>query len=212
MLVEPSEGNTPGTLQPESVSTKRRRIAMLARSNRFDRAAQRVREAAVRGSVPERICQVKNRMREIRTSGSVRGEGGNPLAYSTSPSGGSVKAEGLGDGPAHGKFAIAKLRGLRLTLPPRHALRLVFALRGLGIWLVMPPPIRYNQWWTYPSRAFPDVRGPVLEEGMAWQGSFGTHTPLRAARWGSACPSLDRPAPPTKGGDAPPSRVEPSIG
>jgi len=29
--------------------------------------------------------------------------------------GGSVKAEGLGDGPAHGKGAIAKLR---LTLPP----------------------------------------------------------------------------------------------
>ena len=29
--------------------------------------------------------------------------------------GGSVKAEGLGDGPAHGKVAIAKLR---LTLPP----------------------------------------------------------------------------------------------
>jgi hypothetical protein len=29
--------------------------------------------------------------------------------------GGSVKAEGLGDGPAHGKAAIAKLR---LTLPP----------------------------------------------------------------------------------------------
>jgi hypothetical protein len=30
-------------------------------------------------------------------------------------SGGSVKAEGLGDGPAHGKSAVAKLR---LTLPP----------------------------------------------------------------------------------------------
>jgi hypothetical protein len=29
--------------------------------------------------------------------------------------GGIVKAEGLGDGPAHGKVAIAKLR---LTLPP----------------------------------------------------------------------------------------------
>ncbi len=38
--------------------------------------------------------------------------------------GGIVKAEGLGDGPAHGKFAIAKLRRLRLTLPPDHALRL----------------------------------------------------------------------------------------
>jgi hypothetical protein len=84
MLVEPSAGNTPGTQQPESVSTKRRRIATLARSDRFDPAAPRVRKAAVRGRVPERICQVKTRMREIRTSGSVRGGGGNPLAYSTS--------------------------------------------------------------------------------------------------------------------------------
>jgi len=31
--------------------------------------------------------------------------------------GGIVKAEGLGDGPAHGKIAIAKLR---LTMPPPH--------------------------------------------------------------------------------------------
>jgi hypothetical protein len=51
--------------------------------------------------------------------------------------GGIVKAEGLGDGPAHGKSAIAKLRRgfpiatdrdwgprLRLTLPPHHVLRL----------------------------------------------------------------------------------------
>ncbi len=34
------------------------------------------------------------------------------------------RPEGLGDGPAHGKLAIAKLRGLRLTLPPHHVLRL----------------------------------------------------------------------------------------
>ena len=47
-------------------------------------AAPRVRTAAVGGGIRERICQMKNRMREIRTSGSVRGEGGNPLAYSTS--------------------------------------------------------------------------------------------------------------------------------
>jgi hypothetical protein len=33
-------------------------------------------------------------------------------------SGRSIKAEGVGDGLAHGKSAIAKLRGLRLTLPP----------------------------------------------------------------------------------------------
>jgi hypothetical protein len=93
MLVEPSKGNTPGTQQPESVSTKRRRIATLARSDRYDPAAQRVREAADCGDFPERICQVKNRMREIRTSGSVRGEGGNPLAYSTRRGVSSVKQE-----------------------------------------------------------------------------------------------------------------------
>jgi hypothetical protein len=39
-------------------------------------------------------------------------------------SGGSVKAEGLGDGLPHGKSAIAKLRRLRLTLPPHPILRL----------------------------------------------------------------------------------------
>ena len=32
--------------------------------------------------------------------------------------GGIVKAKGLGDGLSHGKSAIAKLRRLRLTLPP----------------------------------------------------------------------------------------------
>jgi hypothetical protein len=39
-------------------------------------------------------------------------------------SGGSVTAEGFGDGCSHGKSAIAKLRRLRLTLPPEQVLRL----------------------------------------------------------------------------------------
>ena len=82
-MVEPSTGNTPGTLQPESVSTKLRRIAMRVQQPLRASAAPRVRTAAVGGGIRERICQMKNRMREIRTSGSVRGEGGNPLAYST---------------------------------------------------------------------------------------------------------------------------------
>jgi hypothetical protein len=37
------------------------------------------------------------------------------VAFLQRATGGSVKAEGIGDGPAHGKAAIAKLR---LTLPP----------------------------------------------------------------------------------------------
>ena len=86
-MVEPSWGNTPGTLQPECVSTELRRIAMRVRPPLRESAAPRVRTAAVSGGIPERICQMKNRMREIRTSGSVRGEGGNPLAYSTSDGG-----------------------------------------------------------------------------------------------------------------------------
>jgi len=45
-------------------------------------------------------------------------------ALGTGQRGGIVKAEGLGDGLAHGKSAIAKLRRLRLTLPPHHVLRL----------------------------------------------------------------------------------------
>ena len=87
-MVEPSTGNTPGTLQPETVSTKLRRIAMRVQQPLRASAAPRVRTAAVGGGIRERICQMKNRMREIRTSGSVRGEGGNPLAYSTRASGG----------------------------------------------------------------------------------------------------------------------------
>jgi hypothetical protein len=57
---------------------------MLARSDRYDPAAQRVQEPVLCGGFLERICQMKNRMRDIRTSGSVRGEEGNLLAYSTS--------------------------------------------------------------------------------------------------------------------------------
>ena len=93
MMVEPSQGNTPGTQPPDPVSTKQRRIAKLAQPSSCDLALGVVRLARGSGTPPssegvsERICPVKNRMREIRTSGSVRGEGGNLLAYSTSASG-----------------------------------------------------------------------------------------------------------------------------
>jgi hypothetical protein len=81
-MVDPSKGNTPGTLQPESVFTKQRRIAVLVRQTRYASADQRDRNTLF-GRSPERIYRMRSRMREIRTSGSVRGEGGNPLAYST---------------------------------------------------------------------------------------------------------------------------------
>jgi len=81
-MVGPSEGNTPGTLQPECVSTQWRRIATLVRQPLCDPADKRGRNFF--GRSPVRICQMRSRMREIRTSGSVRGEGGNLLAYSTS--------------------------------------------------------------------------------------------------------------------------------
>jgi hypothetical protein len=88
-MVEPSKGNTLGTLQPKVVSTKRRRIAVLVRQTRYASADQRDRNTLF-GRSPERIYRMRSRMREIRTSGSVRGEGGNPLAYSTPKSGQTV--------------------------------------------------------------------------------------------------------------------------
>ena len=48
-MVEPSTGNTPGTLQPETVSTKLRRIAMRVQQPLRSSAAPRVRTAAWRG-------------------------------------------------------------------------------------------------------------------------------------------------------------------
>ena len=85
-MVEPSKGNTPGTLQPECVSTPWRRIATLVRPPLCEPADKRGRNTFF-GRYPVRICQTRNRMREIRTSGSVRGEEGNLLAYSTRPHG-----------------------------------------------------------------------------------------------------------------------------
>jgi len=41
----------------------------------------------------------------------------------------SPKAAGLGDGPTHGESAMAKLRGLRLTPPPKESWLLTQALR-----------------------------------------------------------------------------------
>jgi hypothetical protein len=48
-MVEPSKGNTLGTLQPKAVSTQRRRIAMLARQLQSDPAGQRGRNTLYGG-------------------------------------------------------------------------------------------------------------------------------------------------------------------
>jgi len=72
-------------LKPENVSTKQERIAKLARSNP-ELPARRVTEGVVRRSVAmparERTCTAKNRVRELRSPGSVRDEGSNVLVYS----------------------------------------------------------------------------------------------------------------------------------
>jgi hypothetical protein len=94
-MVEPSKGNTPGTLHPKGASTPRRRIAMLARRSQSDPAGQRGRPPSSEGW-PVRIYLMRSRMRETRTSGSVRGEGGNPLAYSTPGCAGRDEARGRG--------------------------------------------------------------------------------------------------------------------
>ena len=54
--------------------------------------------------------------------------------------GGSVKAEGLGDGPGRGKSAIAKLR---LTMPPTTLCDSAFALWGAGWAIDGRMPVRY---------------------------------------------------------------------
>ena len=81
-MIEPSKGNTRGTLHPPGVCTQQRRIAVRDRPRRSASADPRDRSSLLQRS-PARIYLMRSRMREIRTSGSVRGEGGNPLAYST---------------------------------------------------------------------------------------------------------------------------------
>jgi hypothetical protein len=56
---------------------------------------RRVRDG-VSYAIRERSSSMKNRKREICTSGSVRGEGGNILTYSAAGRRGSVAALGTG--------------------------------------------------------------------------------------------------------------------
>ncbi len=70
----------------------------------------------------------RTHFREIERVGQGEPEvlsAGLSRASPSSATGGSVKAEGLGDGPLHGKVAIAKLR---LTLPPATSDRFAFIL------------------------------------------------------------------------------------
>ena len=82
-MIEPSKRNTRGTLHPPGVCTQQRRIAVRDRPRRSASADPRDRSSLLQRS-PAQVSLMRSRMREIRTSGSVRGEGGNPLAYSTS--------------------------------------------------------------------------------------------------------------------------------
>jgi hypothetical protein len=74
-----------------NLSTKRQRIAKLARTKRGvafhlrDFLDRRVTDG-VSYAIRERSSSMKNRKREICTSGSVRGEGGNILTYSAARS------------------------------------------------------------------------------------------------------------------------------
>src|ERR1700687_3990153 len=84
MWREPLTGNTGENTGSHNLSTKRQRIAKLARTKRgvafhlrsfLDR---RVRDG-VNDNIRERSSSMKNRKREYCTSGSVRDEGGNIL-------------------------------------------------------------------------------------------------------------------------------------
>ena len=67
MDVESFVGNMEGALKPVKVLTKRKRVAELA--------IIRIAKESVMEIQTERDCIMRNRMRQLRTSGSVRGEG-----------------------------------------------------------------------------------------------------------------------------------------
>src|ERR1700687_2666047 len=97
MWREPLTGNTGENTGSHNLSTKRQRIAKLARTKRGvafhlrDFLDRRVRDG-VNDNIRERNSSMKNRKREYCTSGSVRGEGGNILTYSAARERGGVAA------------------------------------------------------------------------------------------------------------------------
>src|SRR6516165_626853 len=89
MWREPLTGNTGENLSLTNLSTKRQRIAEPARTEtRGDLLPSGNSRPVSHGWCPlhhrERSSSMKNRKREICTSGSVRDEGGNILIYSAS--------------------------------------------------------------------------------------------------------------------------------
>src|SRR5208283_4513851 len=95
-----------GTLDPTNLSTNGQRIANL----------ERVTDAVIL-RCRERISLVRNRMREIRTSGSVRGGGGNVPTYSAADQS-RLRALG-GASPCHpGQVADRPPAGARVQRRP----------------------------------------------------------------------------------------------
>src|SRR6202163_280209 len=101
MWREPLTGNTGENTGSHNLYTKRQRIAKPARTKRGvafhlrDFLDRRVRDG-VNDNIRERNSSMKNRKREICTSGSVRGEGGNILTYSAAWHSDGVAAGGTG--------------------------------------------------------------------------------------------------------------------
>src|SRR6516165_1354350 len=92
MWREPLTGNTGENLSLTNLSTKRQRIAEPARTEtRGDLLPSGNSRPVSHGWCPlhhrERSSSMKNRKREICTSGSVRDEGGNILIYSANDRG-----------------------------------------------------------------------------------------------------------------------------
>ena len=84
--------------------------APLYRMTGCGRNTRAVRPPFSQGQAPRTNAKSRIRMHERRESGGI------------------AKALGLDDGPTHGKSAIAKLRGLRLTMPPRRSCDFAFAV------------------------------------------------------------------------------------
>src|SRR5215467_15578244 len=82
---EPLAGHTGRDMNPANLSTKRQWIAELARRHGAPRSVsadgRRMIDSYDQLRHRQRNSPAKNRMREICTSGTVGGEGGNILAY-----------------------------------------------------------------------------------------------------------------------------------
>src|ERR1700687_4931159 len=123
MWREPLTGNTGENTGSHNLSTKRQRIAKLARTKRGvafhlrDFLDRRVRDG-VSDNIRERSSSMKNRKREYCTSGSVRDEGGNILIYSAAGRGGSVADGGAFATAGHAVRWVGGCRFARYATAP----------------------------------------------------------------------------------------------